>query len=254
MGGAAGESAAFFLLPLLAIYFASGWRSATNWLAMVIAAMAVLPGVPAIGPSGSRGDDEEAVSADAARRHAPVVLCGRLHGLLDRRAKCPGVDSHLRDGRLHDGARTELNAAVVAGGVLATIAYSLLGRGIGVPAAGWLSDALLKRGIPRMALVFAWLMVIISSFQVLSMQVTTIWVVAVIACVLGTAVNSFPLITVLVNETYGPEKTASVFGFINTLGQIAGATVLAMSGYLGIALSTGERNALRSTTASGWPG
>jgi hypothetical protein len=29
------------------------------------------------------------------------------------------------------------------------------------------------------------------------------------------------------------------------LGQIAGATVLAVSGYLGVALSTGERNSLQ---------
>jgi hypothetical protein len=79
---------------------------------------------------------------------------------------------------------------------------------------------------------------------VLSMQVTTMWVVALIALVLGTAVNSFPLITVVISETYGSDKTASVFGFVNMLGQIAGATVLAASGYLGIALNTGERNSL----------
>ena len=125
------------------------------------------------------------------------------------------------------------------------VAYSILGRGLGVPAAGWLSDVLLKRGISRMTLVFAWLMVIIVSFQLLSMQPTTMWVVAIIALVLGTAVNSFALVTVLVNETYGPDKTASVFGFVNMVGQIAGATVLAGSGYLGVALSTGERNSLQ---------
>jgi membrane protein DedA with SNARE-associated domain len=107
-----------------------------------------------------------------------------------------------------------------------------------------LSDVLLQRGISRMTLVFMWLGVIIIAFQLLSMQITTMWLVAVIAVLLGTAVNSFPLITVLVNETYGPDKTASVFGFINMLGQIAGATVLATSGYLGVALSTGERNSL----------
>jgi membrane protein DedA with SNARE-associated domain len=48
----------------------------------------------------------------------------------------------------------------------------------------------------------------------------------------------------VVSETYGSEKTASVFGFINMMGQLAGATVLAVSGYLGIALSTGEHNSL----------
>ncbi len=245
VGGAAGESTAFFLLPLLAIYFASGWRSATNWLAMVIAAMAVvclvfLRSAPPAHQATTKKPFPVALLGDMRLWCYAVVYMGFLIGVRNAQAWTAiyVTDVYMMAHGL------DLNAAVVAGGVLATVAYSLLGRGIGVPAAGWLSDVLLRRGIPRMTLVFAWLTVIISAFQVLSMQVTTVWLVAVIACVLGTAVNSFPLITVLVNETYGPEKTASVFGFINTLGQIAGATVLAASGYLGIALSTGERNSL----------
>ena len=245
VGGAAGESAAFFLLPVLAIYFASGWRSATNWMAFAIAAIAVvcllfLRSAPPAQQATTKKPFPIALLADLRLWCYAVVYCGFIIGVRNAQA---WTAIYVAD--VYTMAHgMQLNAAVVAAGLLVMVAYSLLGRGLGVPAAGWLSDILLKRGISRMTLVFMWLVVIIVSFQLLSMQITTMWAVAVIAVVLGTAVNSFALVTVLVNETYGPDKTASIFGFVNTVGQIAGATVLAGSGYLGIAMSTGERNSL----------
>ena len=245
IGGAAGESAAFFLLPVLAIYFASGWRSATNWMAAAIAVMAIvcfafLRSAPPAQKATTSKPFPLALLGDLRLWCYAVVYMGFMIGVRNAQAWTAiyATDVYIT------AHGYDLNAAVVAGGVLATVAYSLLGRGVGVPAAGRLSDALVKRGVPRMTLVFTWLTLIIVLFQLLSMQVTTMWVVALIALVLGTAVNSFPLITVVISETYGSEKTASVFGFVNMLGQIAGATVLAMSGYLGIALNTGERNSL----------
>ncbi len=245
IGGAAGESAAFFLLPVLAIYFASGWRSATNWMAAVIAVMAVvcfafLRSAPPAQQATTSKPFPLALLGDMRLWCYAVVYMGFMIGVRNAQAWTAiyATDVYM------SAHGFDLNAAVVAGGVLATVAYSLLGRGVGVPVTGRLSDALVKRGVTRMTLVFVWLTLIIVLFQLLSMQVTTIWVVALIACVLGTAVNSFPLITVVVNETYGSEKTASVFGFINTMGQLAGASVLAVSGYLGIALNTGERDSL----------
>jgi MFS transporter, OPA family, sugar phosphate sensor protein UhpC len=245
VGGAAGESAAFFLLPVLAIYFASGWRAATNWMAFAIAAIAVvcllfLRSAPPAQQATTKKPFPVALLGDLRLWCYAVVYCGFIIGVRNAQA---WTAIYVAD--VYTMAHgMQLNAAVVAAGLLVMVAYSLLGRGLGVPAAGWLSDILLKRGISRMTLVFMWLVVIIVSFQLLSMQITTMWVVALVAVVLGTAVNSFALVTVLVNETYGPEKTASIFGFVNMLGQIAGATVLALSGYLGVALNTGERNSL----------
>ena len=182
------------------------------------------------------------------------MLCGRLHGLHDRRAKRPAWTAIYATDVYITAHGYDLNAAVVAGGVLVTLAYSLLGRGIGVPAAGRLSDALVKRGVPRMTLVFMWLTIIIILFQLLSMQVTTIWLVAIIACVMSIAVNSFPLITVLVSETYGSEKTESYSASSTRWARSPAPWVLAASGYLGIALNTGARNSLAENKASGWPG
>jgi MFS transporter, OPA family, sugar phosphate sensor protein UhpC len=246
VGGAVGESAAFFVLPVLAIYFASGWRTATNWMAFGIAGIAVtcflfLRSAPPTHRATTKTPFPIALLADLRLWCYAIVYCGFIIGVRNAQA---WTAIYVTD--VYTMAHgMELNAAVVAAGVLVMGAYSILGRGLGVPAAGWLSDVLLKRGISRMTLVFIWLVVIIVAFQLLSMQLTTMWVVAIIAVLLGTAVNSFPLVTVLVNETYGPDKTASVFGFVNMVGQIAGATVLAMSGYLGVALNTGERNSLQ---------
>ena len=107
-----------------------------------------------------------------------------------------------------------------------------------------LSDALLKRGISRTALVIASLAITAASFQVLSMGVTALWFLSVLAVLLGTAVNSFTLVIAEASETYGAERTGSVSSFMNTVGQLSGATALAVSGYIGVALSAGGRNSL----------
>jgi MFS family permease len=138
----------------------------------------------------------------------------------------------------------ETNAAVVAGGVFATVAFSFIGRGLGVPLAGKLSDVLVLRGISRTAVVIAWLVLVVGLFQLLSMQMTSLWLLALVAVLVGTSVNCFTLITASVSETYGPEKTASVTGFINMCGQLVGATSLAWSGYLGIRLGGGDTGPL----------
>jgi MFS family permease len=138
----------------------------------------------------------------------------------------------------------DLNAAVVAGGVFATALYSLCGRGLCLPIAGRLSDALVARGVSRTSIVIAWLVLAVVIFQMLSMQVTALWLLAPMAVLLGTSVNCFTLVTASVSETYGSERTASVTGFINMVGQLVGATALAVSGYLGMAMGAGNDNSL----------
>ena len=66
----------------------------------------------------------------------------------------------------------------------------------------------------------------------------------VIAFLMGISINMYPLVTTAVSETFGPAKTSSVMGFLNTFTQLAGATALLVSGYLGIALNTTPGNAL----------
>ncbi len=245
VGGALGEAAAFFLLPVISIYFASGWRRGTNILAFGLAAMAVMCWT--------------FLRSDPDPRHVELKTPFEWRLLADPQLWCFALlfsafivavrnvqawtAVYVTD--VYIATRGfDVNRAVVAGGVLVTIAYSLFGRALGVPLAGRLADALFKRGWPRMVPVIAWLVLAIVLFQLLSMRVTGIPLLITIAVLLGTSVNCFPLIAAAVSDTYGPQKTASVMGFVNMMAQLAGATSLAASGYLGIAVSGGGGNSL----------
>jgi MFS family permease len=131
-----------------------------------------------------------------------------------------------------------VNAAVLGGGTLVIVAYSLLGRGVGCPLGGRLSDALLKRGVSRAALSIGWLALALVLFQLLSAGVTAAPLLAVIACLLGTSINLFTLISAAIAETYGAQRTASIVSFVNTVAQLLGATALAVSGYVGVSLGS----------------
>jgi len=61
----------------------------------------------------------------------------------------------------------------------------------------------------------------------------------VLAFLLGMSINMYPLITTAMSETFGAQKTSSAMGVLNMVAQFAGATALTITGYLGIALSTG---------------
>ena len=245
VGGALGEGAAFFLLPVLSIYFASGWRQGTNGMALAIAAMGVLclvflRSAPAGQPATSRSTLSWPLLAEPRLWCYCALFAGFMVGIRTSQA---WIAVYLTDVYASTQG-LDLNGAVVAGGVFATIAFSLLGRGCCVPLAGRVSDALVARGISRIAVVIAWLVLVMVLFQVLSMRVTTLWLLAVVAVLLGTSVNCFTLITASVSETYGSHRTASITGIINTVGQLVGATALAASGYVGIAMGAGSEGAL----------
>src|SRR5207247_893135 len=67
-----------------------------------------------------------------------------------------------------------LNQAVVAGGLLALAAYSLIGRAMGCPLAGKITDMFAKRGVSRTAVLIGWLIFAIIMLQLLSTGVSTI--------------------------------------------------------------------------------
>jgi hypothetical protein len=137
-----------------------------------------------------------------------------------------------------------LKDAVVRAGLLVTVGYSILGRGVGVPLAGKLCDALVLRGIPRTAVSLAWLVTAIVMLQILAVGGISIAALAVLSFFLGVSLNLFPLITAAISEAYGAEKTASIVAFVNMLAQLSGATMLAVSGYVGLALNTTPGNSL----------
>lgn len=245
MGGALGEGVAYFLLPVLAIYLAAGWRDATNTIAVAIAVVGVLCLIfLRSAPPGHAATTKKPFAwqllADPRLWCYTALFSGFIIGTRTSQA---WISVYLAD--VYAAAYGfETNAAVVAGGVFATVAFSLLGRGIGLPIAGKLSDALVVRGVSRTAVVIGWLVLVIALFQLLSMRVTALWLLAVVAVLVGTSVNCFTLITATVSDTYGPQKTAAVTGFINMVAQLAGATSLAASGYVGVFMGGGDADPL----------
>jgi MFS family permease len=137
-----------------------------------------------------------------------------------------------------------MNEAVVSGGLLALVAYSVAGRAAGCSLAGKMSDILARRGVPRTAVLVGWLVLGMISLQMMSTGVTSIVALTILAVLLGTSVNLFSLVPAAISETYGPRRTASVSSFANMMGQFSGATALAVSGYVGISLNAQPGNAL----------
>jgi MFS family permease len=245
MGGAMGEGAAYFLLPVLAISFASGWRQATDTVAVGIAIVGVLcllflRSAPPGQSSTTRAPFQWQLLRDPRLWCFTALFSGFIVGT---RLSQAWIAIYLAD--VYAAAHGyETNAAVVAGGFLATVAFSFVGRGLGLPVAGKLSDALVARGISRTAIVIGWLVLSIALFQLLSMRVTQLWLLTIIAVLTGISVNCFTLITASVSDTYGTQKTAAITGFVNMFAQLAGATALAGSGYLGVFMGSGDSDAL----------
>jgi MFS family permease len=245
MGGALGEGMAVFLLPVLSIYFASGWRQGMVFIAAAIALMGVIS-IAAFrsAPAGVRATT--AKPFDWSLLKDPQVWCYALlysSFVVGIRMTQTWMAVYAADVYI-DKYGLALNLAVVQGGLLALFAYSLVGRVIGCPLAGKMSDVLARRGVSRTAVLIGWVVVGIASLAVLMSATPTILALGILMALLGTSVNLFSLVPAAISETYGAQRTASIASFANTMGQLSGATALALSGYVGISLNATPGNAL----------
>jgi len=242
VGGALGEATAFFLLPVISIYLVSGWRQGTVAMAGATALMGVLClALLRSAPEDTVADERPAVEPFSwSLLKDPQLWCYTFlfsAFIVSIRIVQPWIALYAADVYITAYGQS-VNAAVVGGGTLVIVAYSLLGRGVGCPMGGRLSDALVKRGISRATLSIGWLAIALVLFQVLSSGLTAAWLLALVACLLGTSINLFTLISASIAETYGAQRTASIVSFVNTVAQLLGATALAMSGYVGVSLGS----------------
>ena len=245
VGGALGEGMAFFLLPVLSIYFASGWRQGMVFIAAAIALMGVISlAAFRSAPAGQRATT--AKPFDRGLLKDPQLWCYALLysafviGIRETQTWMAVYAADVYIGKYG----VALNQAVVQGGLLALFAYSLVGRVVGCPFAGKMSDVLAKRGMSRTAVLIGWLIVGIALLAVLMSGTPTIVSLGILMALLGTSVNLFSLVPAAISETYGSQRTASVSSFANTMGQFSGATALAVSGYVGVSLNAQPGNAL----------
>jgi sugar phosphate permease len=244
IGGALGEATGFFLLPALAVYFVS-WRDSANVVAAGIAVMGVVSLIFLRSAPPTRSRVVRAPFALPMLRDPELWSCTLLHSacMVGIRISQAWFALYVTDVYVQTRGMG-LNQAVVTSGLLATVLYSLLGRGLCTPVLGRISDAMLKRGRSRASLVIASLVVTVISFQLMAMGVTSIPVLALLAVVMGLTVNSFTLVIAEASEFYGAERTGSVSSFMNTVGQLMGATALAVSGYIGVGLNGGAKDSL----------
>lgn len=245
VGGAFGEGMAYFLLPVLTIYFASGWRQGTVMVAAAIAVigflcLVCLKSAPAGRQATTKTPFDWTLLRDMQLWSFAFLYAGFVVGI---RGTQTWIAVYAADVYI-SAHGMPVNQAVVRGGLLAMLAYSLVGRAVGCSLAGKLSDILARRGVPRTAVLVGWLVVGMVLLQVLSTGVTAIAALVVIAALLGTSVNLFSLVPAAISETYGPQRTASISSFANMVGQFSGATALAVSGYVGISLNAQPGNPL----------
>jgi len=122
--------------------------------------------VPIAGPPRVRRRSSRLSTATIARRKL-TLFSGFIVAV---RIVQPWIAVYAAD--TYIGVRgLSVNAAVVRGGLLAVVAYSLLGRGIGCPLAGRLSDIVCRRGIARTTVAIVWLLAAIALLGVLAVGV-----------------------------------------------------------------------------------
>jgi len=245
VGGALGEGAAYALLPILSIYFASGWRQGMHMLAAAIALMGVLTLLWfRSAPSGMVAKSRDSFDWSALRDVQVWCYAFMWSGfVIGIRIAQIWIAVYAADVYISAYGMT-VNQAVVRGGVLALLAFSLVGRAAGCPLAGRMSDVLVRRGLSRTAVIIGWLVFATLLFQILSMGVTAIWALAILAVLLGMSINLYSLIPAAISDTFGMHRTASLSSFANTLAQLSGATALAVSGYVGISMNAQPSNTL----------
>ena len=236
---------AYFMLPVLAVYFASGWRQGMDMMAAAIAVMGVLSiaflkSAPAGHQATTRRPFDVKLLGDMQLWSYALIYSGFVIGIRGTQTWMAvyATDVYISKYGL------ALNQAVVAGGLLALVAYSLIGRAVGCPLAGKITDMFAKRGVSRTAVLMGWLIFAIIMLELLSAGVSTIWILGIVIALLGMSVNLFSLVPAAISETYGPQRTAALSSFANTLAQFSGATALAVSGYAGISLNSQPGNAL----------
>jgi MFS family permease len=241
-GASVGEGTANLVVPYLAIHVASGWRQSTDILAAIIgligfACIIFLRSAPPGQQATEKKPFDWTMMKDMQLWYFTLVYSGSIISL---RILPPWLAIYAADIFLSRGM--PLDRAVLTAGALSTV--YLAGRLVGMPIVGFISDRVLRYGVSRSSLATGALLLTAVLFQLMPLGIHSTIILAVIALLMGTSINMYSLVTAAVSETFGPQKTSSVMGFLNTFAQLSGATALLISGYLGIALNSTPGNAL----------
>jgi sugar phosphate permease len=249
LGGGLGEASAFLLLPVIQISFLqsaglplAGWRGAIAFIALVIGAVGVLclallqsdppQTVAEAHPlnAGLRSDD---TAHGTPVRDPALWLLGVYFaaGIVALRLIPGWLTIYASDVyRMRWGYAQD--AAVLAGGMIG-MCY-VLGHVGGSPLVGHLSDRLLTLGFTRVSVAAAGLAISALAFVLLMVPMPSPWIFGGLAVLIGVALHTFPLINAATAERWGVRRAGESLGWINLVGQLAGAVSLSISGYVGM--------------------
>jgi MFS family permease len=136
----------------------------------------------------------------------------------------------------------ERDTAVMNGGLIGT--FYAIGHIAGSPLVGRLSDRLLTIGVNRMTISAIGIGIGGVAIGLLTVPLSSAWMLAVIAVILGVALHTFPVVNAMVAERWGTMHTGKSLGWVNMFGQLAGALALSVSGYVGMVFSSGPNTPL----------
>ena len=263
-GGGLGQVSAFLILPVLHVYFFNepvipvfGWRGAMLLVALLIGILGLgcwvflrsFPLESGYGRASKPASPSEGVPARSSLFQDPVLwyLGGYFAASLIALRLVPGWLT-IYASELYEVEWGFLRVeAVIAGGVIGTV-YTV-GHVFGSPILGKISDYLIGRGVGRLASAAVMLGLGSISVMGLTLSLPSPWLLGGVALVMGVTLHAFPIVNAAVSDLWGERRTGQSLGWINMVGQLAGAVALSISGYLGEVWGSGS-----ATPAMGYAG
>ncbi|RAI37843.1 MFS transporter [Rhodoplanes roseus] len=251
-GGGLGEVMTFLLIPVFAVVLAhgglfgvTGWRASTILMAIVVFVIAMIAllllrasptemGLPSI----EKQEDKEEHQQLSYRQTLGVIAKDPALWIMSLVWSAYMVATRLVPGWLPlyatdfyiQEAGMSKEAAIIAGGGMASV--YVIGRVVGTPGVGWISDKLLKHGIPRAVVIGAGLVLIGLTFFLFTRHIPNTFSLAALAFFAGVVINIFPLINASAAEIWSVRSAGFTMGIINMVGQFAGAVALSVSGFM----------------------
>ncbi|AKN31897.1 hypothetical protein Ccar_13925 [Clostridium carboxidivorans P7] len=251
-GGGLGEIMTFLLMPIFALILSNGrtlfglsnWRASSILSALTLIiigciAFAFLRPAPSdievlSKPKIDKPDDEEKVSYLQSTKAILAdikfwLFAFMWSGFTVGTRLIPGwIVMYATDFYTHYGMNKE--KAIIAGGLMSTI--YVLGRAVGTPLVGLLSDFLLRRGIPRSVIVCVVQVLMFIMYYSYTLPIPSPILLGILAFVTGILINLVSMMNALGAELWSSKTYGATVGLANMVGQFIGAIMLGLSGYM----------------------
>ncbi|MBU2702750.1 sugar phosphate permease [Sporomusaceae bacterium BoRhaA] len=252
-GGGLGEAMTFLLMPVFAILLAhggtfaglGGWHGATLAMACIVFMIAVIAivflrsdpsdiGLVSV-QKQEDGAQEQGQSYFSVAKAAvtslefwnfAMVWSGFTVGT---RLVPAWLVMYATDFYLQSGGMSK-EAAMIAGGTTATI--YVLGRAVGTPVVGLISDVALKHGIHRSVVIWIAQVAMICMYFSYTFPIFSPLLLNILAFISGILINLFPLMNAVGAELWSIRTSGMLMGMVNTFGQFMGAVMLTLSGFM----------------------